>query len=408
MKILQINCVYGYGSTGKITEAIHTSLLKKGDSSIVLYGRGAESSAPGVLRVCSDIYGKSCAAISHLTGLRYGGCRYSTNRILHIIQQEQPDVVHLQCINGNFVNVYRLVSWLNLNKITTVLTHQAEFMYTANCSHAFDCEQWKFGCMNCANYRRASRSLIRNRTHQSWERMKQAFSGFSDRLCVVSVSPWLKERAAASPILRDCVHCVVGNGLDTNIFCYRPSLYLRQKHNLCGKRVVFHATAMFSDQPDHPKGGWHLLQLARKMRKESVAFLVAGKTDIHSSLPENVILLGEIQDQSLLAGYYNMADLVLLTSQRETFSMVCAESLCCGTPVVGYCAGAPEKIALPDYSQFVPYGDIDALEQTIHEWISKKTEDFRADMIREACHTYSQDTMTTQYYEIYRRMICKK
>ena len=38
--------------------------------------------------------------------------------------------------------------------------------------------------------------------------------------------------------------------------------------------------------------------------------------------------------------------------------MVTAESLCCGTPVVGFKAGAPEQIAIKEFSEFVEYGDL--------------------------------------------------
>lgn len=62
----------------------------------------------------------------------------------------------------------------------------------------------------------------------------------------------------------------------------------------------------------------------------------------------------------------------LLTSERETFSMVTAESLCCGTPVVGFKAGAPEQIALKEYSEFVDYGNLDKLEKAVRRWLQKE------------------------------------
>ena len=43
MKILQINCVYGTGSTGRLTQAIHTRLLAEGIKSVVCCGRGPRS-----------------------------------------------------------------------------------------------------------------------------------------------------------------------------------------------------------------------------------------------------------------------------------------------------------------------------------------------------------------------------
>jgi glycosyltransferase involved in cell wall biosynthesis len=37
--------------------------------------------------------------------------------------------------------------------------------------------------------------------------------------------------------------------------------------------------------------------------------------------------------------------------------MIVAESLCCGTPVVGFKAGGPESIAIDDYCVFVQFLD---------------------------------------------------
>ena len=82
-------------------------------------------------------------------------------------------------------------------------------------------------------------------------------------------------------------------------------------------------------------------------------FLIIGDAQQKSSYPENMIFTGRIQDQHLLGELYSLADVCLLTSVKETFSMVTVESLCCGTPVVGFQAGGPENIALPAYSTFV-------------------------------------------------------
>ena len=404
MKILQINCVYGVGSTGKLTAALHTGLLAEGTDSVVLYGRGPDAHAPGVYRLCSNLYGKANSLISRLTGLRYGGCRLSTRNAIHILQKEQPDVVHLQCINGSFINIYRLVSWLKEHRVPTVLTLHAEFMFTANCSHAFDCERWRSGCGSCPRRYEASKSLLFDRTHTSFLKMQQAFSGFGAALRVVSVSPWLMERAKSSPIFSEANHCVILNGIDTGVFRPRREKNLPVTHDVPHKKIIFHATAMFSDVREDPKGGWYVLRLAEEM--PDAVFLVAGKHRIHGSIPENVTLLGEIRDQTLLAQYYSLADLTVLASRRETFSMICAESLCCGTPVVGFCAGAPEQISLPQYSRFVPNGDPDALKESVRQMLDAP---FDAQQIAQAARErYAKETMIEKYKALYREVLCSK
>ena len=79
--------------------------------------------------------------------------------------------------------------------------------------------------------------------------------------------------------------------------------------------------------------------------------------------------------------------------------MVTAESLCCGTPVVGFRSGAPEQIALAEYSDFVEYGDIDALCDAIGKYLGRC---FRTDIISLcAKEKYSKTRMLEEYLNVY-------
>ena len=57
--------------------------------------------------------------------------------------------------------------------------------------------------------------------------------------------------------------------------------------------------------------------------------------------------------------YYSMADVFVLFSQRETYSMTCAEALCCGTPIIGFKSGAPETVFKEPEARFFEYGEIE-------------------------------------------------
>ena len=160
-------------------------------------------------------------------------------------------------------------------------------------------------------------------------------------------------------------------------------------------------TAHFSGEKEHPKGGWYLLQLAERM--PDVTFLVAGRADEIENKPSNLKLLGEIREQQALAELYRRARVSMIVSKRETFSMPCAESLCCGTPVVGFEAGAPEQIALREYSEFVSYGDLQEMEAVLRKWLSKTDLD-RSKLADEACRTYSSGTMVRSFVDIYGRI----
>lgn len=399
MKVLQANCVYKKGSTGKITYDIHSELLKQGTESVVCYGRGEKINEPHVYKTCGEVYSKINHLLSEFTGVMYGGCFFSTNKLIKIIKKEKPDVVHLQCINGYFVNIYRLVSWLKKHDIKTVLTLHAEFMYTANCGHALDCDKWQTGCGHCPRLKQETKSFFIDGTHKSWMKMKKAFDGFNDNLIVTSVSPWLMERAKLSPILNDKKHEVVLNGVNTDIFHFYDTAELRSQMGLNGVKVIFHATPSFDDNIKSLKGGYYVLKLAEKMLDENVKFVVAGNHPEGLKVPSNVILLGKVSDQELLAKCYSMADVTLLTSKKETFSMVTAESLCCGTPVVGFKAGAPEQIAIPEYSSFVDFGDLESLHEEMKKLLAESF--LKIDIALTSNCKYAKQTMTENYLKIY-------
>lgn len=394
MKIIQINVVYGDQSTGKLTQQLHEALLRQGHTSLVIYGRGRTWRGQGLIRLCPNWYGKCNALISRIRGIPYGGCLLSTARLKRILRREKPDIVHLQCINGNFVNIYGLIRWLKRQRIKTVLSLHAEFMYTANCGYAYECDRWKTGCSQCPDVRRANKSCFFDRTGRSWEKMRAAFAGFEKDCVICPVSPWTEERARQSDILKDFPFLTVLNGVDTSVFHGGDSRDTTA--------TVLHVTAQFSTEREHIKGGWYLLELARRMPQ--VRFVVAGRAQPLPQCPENLELLGVVSDQKALAELYRRATLTLMVSRRETFSMPCAESLCCGTPVVGFRAGAPEQIAMPDYSAFVTHGDLDALESRVRQWLARTDLD-RERIAREARAVYSSETMTEKFMELYRSIL---
>lgn len=399
MKILQINCVYNKGSTGKIVADIHNELQGSGIDSVVCYGRGEKCSEVNVYKTCGELYSKVNNLCSRITGIMYGGCGWSTYRLLNLLKNECPDIVHVHCINGYFVNIYRLIEFLKEQKIKTVLTLHAEFMYTANCGHALECENWLTGCGKCPRVRQETKSWFFDRTHVSWKRMKAAFDGF-ENLIVTSVSPWLMERAKMSPILGGKTHCVVMNGLDTSVFHDYDSWKLKSKLGLQDKKIIFHVTPAFSCDPSHLKGGYYVIKLAEHFKgREDIQIVVAGRYPQDIEIPDNMMMLGHVSDQNMLAQYYSMADVTVLTSKKETFSMVCAESLCCGTPVVGFNAGAPEQIAIPEYSSFVEYGDVDSMAERIETLLESPI--IGESIEQEAVKAYSKQTMAENYRKVY-------
>ena len=72
MKVLIVNCVYSFGSTGKIIKDIATGLFEDGLKVVVAYGRGNKISSPWkVVKLASDRIMKIQSLLSKLSGYSY-------------------------------------------------------------------------------------------------------------------------------------------------------------------------------------------------------------------------------------------------------------------------------------------------------------------------------------------------
>lgn len=399
MKLLQINCWYEAGSTGKIVQAIHKYMQSNGHQSYVLYGMGEKNSDSYALRTTPNMVRKLQSLRSRITGYPYGGCLWGTFEALRYIDKVNPDIVHIQCMNGYMVNVYKVLKYLKRRGIPTVITNHAEFMYTGGCTHAVDCQRWITGCHDCPKINREHPiSYFFDRTRNEWLQMKAAYKGFDLRkLFICNVSDWVTERAKQSPFYKGYQMKTVFNGLDTGTFhCIRDSR-LKQELGFQNEKIVVHMTPAFYSPI---KGGQHVLEMAKRF--PDVHFLIVGDAKGRAN-SENVHFVGRINDQKLLANYYSIADACLLTSLRETYSMVTAESLCCGTPVVGFKAGGPETIAIPQYSRFANQGEDNELEKKIREVLAKRWN--KMEISEEACSNYSDEKMCESYFNIYHMML---
>jgi len=398
LRILQINSVYKFGSTGKIVFDIHAQLKNAGYDSFIIYGRGKFSSEPNVFKTSPGWDGKLQALYGRISGNFYGGALYSTYKLINKIKKISPDIVHVHCMNGNYVNNYLLLSFLAENNYKTIITLHAEITYTGICGHAFDCEKWLNGCGKCPQIYKDYHSWFFDRTSQEWARKAKAFARFKD-LKIVSVSQWLEERAKQSPMFTGRSFDVIGNGLDTSIFHHVETGTLKEKLGIGNEKIILYVTPSFKHAA---KGGKYVIEVANRLLLENVKIIIVGFDGYDGVLPSNVIPITHTESQQEMAQYYSLANITILTSKRETFSMVCAESLSCGTPVIGFKAGAPEQISLSEFSEFVEQGDIDSLVKITKKWLKKKKEVENIELL--ASNQYSKQKMGDEYIRLYEKM----
>jgi len=398
MRILLVNNFYKLGSTGKIVDSIGRCLRDMGHETLICYGYGDEYYDKNSVKICTKIEHLFNAFLNRITGIQYGGYYFSNQRLLNLINDFHPDIIHLHCINGYMVNVYSLISSIARLEIKTVITLHAEFFYTAGCSHAYECNKWKTNCFDCRFFRTATSSFFFDKSETCWRKMYNSIRKFAGQnLMVTAVSPWLATRAKQSSILKDYNIEYVPNGIDVNIFRRIKSKKSIIESNYLHK-VIF-VTPYFSDDSLDQKGGKFLSSIAIA-HSDTLFIVVSSKiAKTISNLPKNIKIWGRAENQKELAVLYNEADVTLILSKRETFSMVTAESLCCGTPVVGFKAGGPESISLKEFTKFVDYGNLDAINIALNEFLNR---DFDKDLIsKSAMNKYSDIYMAKSFVRCY-------
>jgi putative colanic acid biosynthesis glycosyltransferase len=201
MKIIQVNVVYGKGSTGRLTLQLHQYFLAQGHDSLVLYGRGQSSTDPKVIKVGSEFSSK----VKNLESEWFckdplKGSRHSTNQILSYIKAFKPDVILLQCLNGFFLDYYSLLSQISTLKIKTFLVLHAFFPFTGYCGYPFACQQWQKGCSHCQENDPAFRLFFPKRV-EKWFLQKQRIYNSFPNLRFIAVSPYLLAKAEDSPLI---------------------------------------------------------------------------------------------------------------------------------------------------------------------------------------------------------------
>lgn len=403
MKVLLVNVNAISGSTGKIVTDTKNALEANGHKCVIAYGANETIKGDNYFRICPELERKCNSAITRLTGIYYGlFTPFSFVRLKRFIRSYRPDVVHIHCANGYTLDLFKTLEYLAKNNIKTVITNHAEFFYTGGCGHAFDCVKWKNGCSKCEEPGYGRRFPVDNASYV-WQKFRKAFDKFEpDNIIITSVSPWVTERAQKSPYLSRFTHRTVLNGLNTEVFHHIVNPKLVDKLP-CNRPFVIHVTPNFSTSPLSIKGGRYIIELAKMMPNVTFVVVASNSSVSTNELPANMILWGRAKDQKELAELYSFADVTVIASKRETFNMTVAESLCCGTPVVGFRAGGPESIAISEYSTFVEYGDVEQLKNSVLHIIEQN---YNPSVISEiAIERYSKENMATQYLNVYNELL---
>lgn len=118
------------------------------------------------------------------------------------------------------------------------------------------------------------------------------------------------------------------------------------------------------------------------------------------NVAERLDWLGSVPHRSM-PDVYAKHDMLVVSSVKETFSLVTAEALACGVPVVATRCGGPEEILQPLSLPLVPPGDPQALSEAVAQMAGRLSA-FDAEAASKSIHErFSMAVLAQQLMQIY-------
>lgn len=405
MKIVQINSVLNWGSTGKIAEQIGVCIQESGNTSYIVYGRDKgplnTKSTPVKTSYSLDVY---CHKIRSLLFDGQGlGSKYSTKKLIIKLKQIQPDIIHLHNIHGYYLNYPLLFDYLRSSNIPVVWTMHDCWGFTGHCTY-FDmvnCEKWKSVCHNCSNLCDYPKSFFDN-SKRNYEKKKKIFTSLNN-ITMVPVSIWLGDLISQSFLGKYPIE-VIHNGIDLSVFRIKEN-NLRSQLNLDGKIVVLGVSSNgFSGR----KGLTDFHKLANELPSIYQIIMIGLSEEEMKSLPQNIIGLKRTTNVEELVDYYNLSDVFINPTYSDNFPTTNIEALACGTPVITYnTGGSPE--AIDDFTGYVVQkgniGDLKNAIEIIGSEFGKIKEQRQEYCRKRAVEHFNKNERFNDYVKLYQRIL---
>lgn len=390
-----------YGSTGKIMSSISDLALTHGYMTYQAFPENANN-LPVEKRdiiISSDLIKKINQKLSVYTG--FNGCFsiISTYRLIRKIKKINPTIIHFHNLHNSYINLRMIFKYIKKNNIAVVWTLHDCWAFTGHCAHftIAKCDKWKRGCEHCSQYRDYPYSKV-DHSRIMYYLKKKWFTGMHNTV-IVTPSVWLAELVNKS-FLQEYPVCVINNGIDLNIFRPTESNF-HNRYNIKNKFVILGVSFDWT----YKKGLDVFVELSQKLDNNFQIVLVGTDDKIDSLLSENIISIHRTENVNELAGIYSAADLFVNPTREESFSLVNAEALACGTPVVTFNSGGAPEIIDESCGYVIEDNSVEQLIKAIMNIRDKSP--FTKTACIERAKKYNQKDTFNKYIELYAKILRK-
>ena len=386
VKVVQIS-TFSYKAAGNIMMNLHRAMMKNGIDSYVVWGRGRKAENDHEYFM-DDSWGvKLHGVYTRITDKTGFASTLSTRKLLNWLDEIEPDIIHLHCIHGYFINISLLFTYIKEKNIKVIWTQHDCWAFTGHCAYfdACGCEKWKTGCHDCEQLTTYPASRLMDNSKWNWKTKKELFTGAN--VTVVTPCEWLSELVKIS-FLREYPIRVIYNGIDTNVFKPTKS-YFKKKNEIEAKKMILGGASEWTER----KGLRDFIELDEMLdKKEYVIVLVGVSKKQVENLPKDIIALNRTNNIKELVEIYSAADVYFNPTYEDNFPTTNLEATACGTPVITYdTGGSPESV---DPRAVVQKGNLNRVKDIICSELQIFKPRLRDEM--------KVESMVAEYIQLYR------
>lgn len=381
MKILHIN-TYDNGGAAKACVRLHMGLLKNGVDSKILFkhknGQIFKSFEFENTKHCFTfrVFSFFIRALHklgfffkikskweitnllnfHSKGLEMISLPFSDCDVTKSELYKEADIIHLHWVS-NFLD-WKTFFKKNKKPIVWTLHDQNPFL-------GYEHYNERYLGINIEGYPvdriKSTEELINNRY---WINFKEKTLFNVDNINIVAPSKWLYKESMKSDLFNTFKHYYIPNGIPK---CYNAKLNKHFSRDVFSlpidkKILLFVADTVCNNR----KGFKFLLSALKKIDFKNDVILCAIGSINDNENNEDIISLGRIEDEKLMAIAYSTADLFIIPSLEDNLPNTMLESLMCGTPVVGFPTGGITETIQDGFNGYLtPEISVDSLAKTI-------------------------------------------
>ena len=284
--------------------------------------------------------------------------RKATVKLIEIIRNINPDIVHLHNIHGYYLNYPILFAFLSQYNKPVVWTLHDCWPITGHCAYFTyaQCEKWKIDCNFCEHTYTYPRSYFACRSKKNLAQKKESFCSL-EKLTIVPVSMWLEDIIHKSYLAKYPVRMIY-NGIDIEKF-WPTEDGIKQ---VGGKKIVLGVSSIWEKR----KGLNDFFALRQLLDDEYEIVIVGLSKSQKNSLPDGIIGVDRTNSLDELRNYYNQASVYVNSTYEDNFPTTNIEALSCGTPVITYNTGGSPEAIDEETGAVVECGNVAALADAIH------------------------------------------